>query len=67
MRAGHGPGVYGYGWSWFVRCLRALDAAEATESRRARLDRAGRMVDMRMAMHGDKDSFLRRFETLTQE
>jgi hypothetical protein len=67
LARGHGPAVYAYGWSWFTRCLRAAEAAEAAAAKRRRLERAGSMTDMRIAMHGDKDAYGRHFDALTRD
>ena len=67
LARGHGSAVYGYGWGWFVRCLRAADAADRIEARRHRLERAEAMIDIRVAMHGDKDAFERHFDALVKE
>ena len=67
LSRGHGPAVYGYGWTWFVRCLRAADAAARIEARHHRLERAERMIDMRLAMHGEKDVFERHFDALVKD
>ena len=67
MRRGHGPAVYGYTLSWFRRCLDAADAAEAEERQRRRLDRAARVVDVRMAVNAKSEDFRDYFNELTRE
>jgi hypothetical protein len=67
MTRGHGSGVYQYGWGWFQRCLRAAAAAEEMAAKLRRLERAGRMVDIRVAINGDKELFGRHFDALTRE
>ena len=67
LTRGHGSAVYGYGWTWFVRCLRAADAADRAADKARRLDRITRITDMRLAMHGDTDACKRHIDTLLQE
>lgn len=67
LARGHGPAVYGYGWSWFIRCLRAADAADRIEARRHRLERAEAMIDMRLAMHGETEAFERHCDALVKD
>ncbi|EFL53108.1 hypothetical protein DesfrDRAFT_0156 [Solidesulfovibrio fructosivorans JJ]] len=67
MRRGHGPAVYGYGLSWFMRCLRAAEAADATARKDKLLERAGRAVDMRLAAHGKAETFKDHVNDLLRE
>jgi hypothetical protein len=68
---GHGPAVYGYGLSWFMRCLRAADAADAeaaaSDAVRQRLERAARVVDLVIACRGDKQAVDNHLDRLTKE
>ena len=56
MERGHGPAVYGYGYGWFRRCLDAAAEGEKDRQKRRRLERAGRFVDLRMAMHAKPEA-----------
>ncbi|MGE4536642.1 MAG: hypothetical protein AB7D37_06160 [Desulfovibrio sp.] len=66
VRRGHGPAVYGYGLSWFMRCLRAADAADTAARKDKLLERAGRAVDMRLAM-GKAETFKDHVNDLLRE
>lgn len=67
LQRGHGPAVYGYGWSWFKQCLQVADAADADAAQNRRLERAKAMADIRVAVNGDKTQFEQYFEALTRE
>ncbi|MGE4536332.1 MAG: hypothetical protein AB7D37_04570 [Desulfovibrio sp.] len=67
VRRGHGPAVYGYGLSWFMRCLRAADAADSEARKDKLLERASRAVDMRLAMHGKAETFKDHLQDLLKE
>jgi len=67
MARGHGPAVYEYGMSWFMRCLSVADVAETDKCKRRRLYRAGVMADIRVAIYGDTETFKKHLTTLTGE
>lgn len=67
MRRGHGPAVYGYGWSWFTRCLAAADAAAEQERAARRIRRMEDLVDMAVAVTGDKAAIEKHLDKLARE
>lgn len=68
MARGHGQAVYGYGWAWFKRCLRAADATDKTNQKLHRIEQVAWMINMRLAIRDDKgDIFQDRIEKLLLE
>lgn len=67
MERGHGPAVYGYGYGWFRRCLDAANADETMRRKERRLERAARFVDLRVAVHADKDGSRQHLQDITRK
>lgn len=67
MRRGHGPAVYGYGWGWFVLCLRLAGEEEKAAAKTRRLERLGQALDMAMALRADGKELQDYFDKLERE